>query len=295
MERLPHDSRRGGTVTVVEESVRRLDDDALALFARKGREGSGPVPQAGEANGVKVRRIMQMTRDLSRRPFPQLRILDLGCGEGVYAIEAGLRGADVLALDARTQRMDAGAACAARHGLDNVRFLQRDVREVTRDAHGEFDVVYCLGLLYHLDVPDLFHVLENLHLLCRGMLVVDTLLSLDGGSQAVHGGRVYQGERRREHGDEDSDELRRSRVLKSIDNTFSFLLTRESLARLLSDVGFSSVLECHAPPEPLKARDRITIVALKGERVLVSTYPWINGKSDLEIERRLRALEAESP
>lgn len=277
------------------ESVRPLDDDALALFARKGKEGSLPVPQAGEANGVKVRRIMQITRDLARRPFAKLRILDLGCGEGVYAIEAGLRGADVLALDARTERMDMGAACAARHGLDNVRFLQRDVREVTRDAYGEFDVVYCLGLLYHLDVPDLFRVLENLNSLCAGMLVVDTLVSLDGGSEAVHGGRVYHGEKRREHGDEDSGQLRRSRVLKSIDNTFSFLLTRESLVRLLSDVGFSSVLECYAPPEPGKAGDRITIAALKGERVLISTYPWVNGKSDLEIEQRLRALEAEPP
>lgn len=279
----------------MEESVRKLDDDALALFARKGREGSGPVPQAGEANGVKVRRIMQITRDIARRPFRELRILDVGCGEGVYAIEAGLRGADVVALDARAQRMDTGAACAARHGLDNVRFLQKDVRHVTRDAYGEFDVVFCLGLLYHLDVPDLFRVLENLHSICSGMLVVDTLVSLEGGSEAVNSGRVYQGEKRREHGDEDSAELRGSRVLKSIDNTFSFLLTRESLVRLLSDVGFSSVLECHAPTEPFKARDRITIVALKGERVLISTYPWVNGKSELEIEQRLRTLEAEAP
>ena len=279
----------------MEESVRPLDDDALALFARKGREGTLPVPQAGEANGVKVRRIMQITRDLARRPFGKLRILDLGCGEGVYAVEAGLRGADVLALDARTLRMEMGAACAARHGLNNVRFLQEDVRRVTRDAHGEFDVVYCLGLLYHLDVPDVFHVLGNLHALCAGMLVVDTLVSLDGGSEALHDGHVYEGEKRREHGDEDSDEVRRSRVLKSIDNTFSFLFTRESLVRVLSDVGFSSVLECHAPPEPLKARDRITLVALKGERVLISTYPWVNGKSELEIEQRLRALESEPP
>ena len=282
-------------MTAAEESVRRLDDEALALFARKGREGTGPVPQAGEANGVKVRRILQLTRDLARRPFSQLRILDLGCGEGVYAIEAGLRGAQVLALDARTQRMDMGAACAARHGLDNVMFLERDVRDVTRETYGEFDVVFCLGLLYHLDAPDLFRVLENLHSLCAGMLVVDTLVSLDGGTEAVHGGRVYHGERRREHGDEDSAELRRSRVLKSIDNTFSFLLTRESLVRLLADVGFRSVLECHAPAEPLKAEDRITIAAFRGERVLLSTYPWVNGKSDMEIEQRLRKLEEEPP
>ena len=127
------------------------------------------------------------------------------------------------------------------------------------------------------------------------MLVVDTLVSLEGGPKPSTAAASYQGEKRREHGDEDSADLRRSRVLKSIDNTFSFLLTRESLVRLLSDVGFSSVLECHAPAEPLKARDRITLAALKGERVLISTYPWVNGKSEPEIEERLRALEAEPP
>ena len=108
-----------------EESVRILDAEALELFARKGSEAGTDAPQVGQGNGVKVRRIMQITRDLARRPFPELRILDLGCGEGVYAIEAGLRGAEVLALDVRTQRMEQGASCAARHSLANVRFVQR--------------------------------------------------------------------------------------------------------------------------------------------------------------------------
>jgi hypothetical protein len=65
-----------------DEFVRELDADALALFARKGWEAGAGAPQTGEANGVKVRRIMQLTRDLARRPFDTLRILDLGCGEG---------------------------------------------------------------------------------------------------------------------------------------------------------------------------------------------------------------------
>ena len=34
---------------------------------------------------------MQLIRDVSQRPFEQLRILDFACGEGVYSIEAALR------------------------------------------------------------------------------------------------------------------------------------------------------------------------------------------------------------
>lgn len=283
---------------------RRLDDAALALFARKGEEADPGGPQLGQANAVKVRRVTQLTHDLAGRPFEELRILDLGCGDGVYAIEAGLRGAEVLALDARTQHMDQGAACAARHGLTNVRFSREDVRNVTRDTHGAFDVVYCLGILYHLDVPDVFSLLENMHGLCDQLLVVDTFISLEhpwpspreparvwgrGADLNVsHRGRTYRGERCREHEDEDSDEVRRSRVLRSIDNTFSFRFTRASLMQALHDVGFSSVCECHAPPEPGKPENRITAVALQGERVSISTYPWITGKSEAEIEQLVR-------
>jgi 2-polyprenyl-3-methyl-5-hydroxy-6-metoxy-1,4-benzoquinol methylase len=270
-----------------EESVHILDAEALDLFARKGCEAGPDAPQVGQANGVKVRRIMQITRDLVRRPFPDLRILDLGCGEGVYAIEAGLRGAEVLALDARTQRMDKGDACAARHGLTNVQFIRRDVRDVTREVFGSFDVVYLLGLLYHLDAPDVFRLLENVYDLCTGMLVIDTLISLIAEIQVEWRGQTYRGQRWREHGDEDTDEIRRSRVLRSINNTFGFRFTKESLVCGLHNVGFTSAYECHLPFEPGKAKDRITLVAIKGVPVLLSTYPWVNHQSEAEIERAL--------
>jgi SAM-dependent methyltransferase len=272
----------------VPEQIRPLDAAAIELFAAKGREGGPGVPQAGQANAVKVRRVMQLTADLAPRPFPELRILDLGCGEGVYAIEAALRGASVLAVDARRQRMSAGVDCAARHRLDNVTFTQEDVRSVTAATHGQFDVVFCLGILYHLDTPDVFTFVENLRALCAGLVVVDTLIANNGEIEVSHDGHVYEGQRVREHEDDDSLETRRQRVLKSIDNTFSVRLTRRSLTRLLHDVGFTTVLECHEPPEPLKADDRVTLVARAGDRVSISTYPWINDKSEHEIAQLLR-------
>jgi 2-polyprenyl-3-methyl-5-hydroxy-6-metoxy-1,4-benzoquinol methylase len=278
-----------------EETVRKLDADALELFARKGKEGGPSVPQAGLANGVKVRRIMQISRDLASKPFDQLRILSLGCGEGVYAIEAGLRGAEVVAVDARTQRMEQGAACAKRHGLTNVHFVQDDVRNVTRESFGSFDLVFFLGLLYHLDVPDVFSVLERIYVLCDGMLLIDTLISLQAREDVEWRGTVDRGERFREHDDGDTAEVRRSRVLRSIDNTFSFRFSRESLLAALHDVGFSSAYECHLPFEAGKAGDRITLVARKGIPVLLSTYPWVNGKTDGEIEQELKAAREEAP
>jgi SAM-dependent methyltransferase len=270
-----------------KEAPPALDSAALELFAGKGRQGGPDVPQAGLANGVKVRRIMQMTQDLSSKPLGELRILDLGCGEGVYSIEAGLRGAQVVALDARTQRMDQGRACAERHGLGNVHFFQQDVRELTWESHGRFDVVYCLGLLYHLDETELFPVLERIHDLCLGLLLIDTLISLDGPDSFEWNGECYGGQRCREHADADPPDVRLSRLLRSVDSTFAFRLSRQSLLRALHRVGFSSVYECQVPFEPGKAQDRITLAARKGAPQRLSTYPWVNDKTEAEIEREL--------
>jgi hypothetical protein len=58
-----------------EERVFTLDQETMEMFASKGIQ-SGSASQKGNANGLKVRRVMQLIRDLA-------------CGEGVYAIEAG--------------------------------------------------------------------------------------------------------------------------------------------------------------------------------------------------------------
>jgi SAM-dependent methyltransferase len=266
------------------EVVYPIEQDILDYFAQKGKEGGSSIPQVGNANGVKVRRIIQIIRDLSRRPFEELSILDCACGEGVYAIEAGLRGAHVRALDARTERMDHGRQYAERLELQNVTFEQADVRGVTASSHGEFDAILFLGILYHLDVPDSFKVLENLASMCRHLLIIDTQVAMEGVEEAEFKGRRYSGYRIREHEDDDSEEERRRKVLMSIDNTFAFHFTPASLVELLVDTGFTSVFECRAPLEPFKPGNRITVVAVKSEPVAVSTYPWVNGKSRDEIQ-----------
>jgi SAM-dependent methyltransferase len=273
------------------EIVQPLDAETLELFASKGKEGGPGIPQVGNANGVKVRRVIQIIRDLAKQPMEDLRVLDLACGEGVYAIETALRGTKVLAIDARTERMDKGAQAAKRLGLTNLQFKQDDVRQVTVASYGEFDVVYFLGILYHLDVPDVFHVLENIYGICRKLVIIDTHVCLLPRGEVQYKGRTYKGAKHREHDDADPDPVRRSRLLASLDNTFSFQFTKESLVRLLNDTGFTLVCECHVPLEPFKPSNRITLVAIKGTRVEISAYPWVNDKTEEEIEATLRSLE----
>ena len=275
------------------EIVHPLNAHALQVFAEKGSQGGPGIVQQGNANGVKVRRAMQLTRDLATQRFDKLRILDLACGEGVYSIEAALRGAEVIAIDGRNERMDEGQRIASEAGLTRLKFELNDIRHVSRTTHGLFDVVYFLGILYHLDSKDAFAVLENIRDMLTGFIIIDTHIALQGELEIDYRGRKYSGSRNREHRDTDSEAVRRSRLLMSLDNPFSFWFTKESLVRLLVDLGFTSVAEVHAPLEPGKPENRTTLVARRGDNVLVSCYPWLNGLSEDEIARRLSTSREE--
>ena len=278
-----------------------LDPETLELFASKGTQlfsyrtldPGAEIPQVGEINAVKVRRVMQLLADFSRRPLADKRIIDFGCAEGVYAIEAALRGATVNAFDARSARMDQGRSAARRLGLENLQFEQVDIRNIDTGTHGQADVVFLLGILYHLDTDDLFRVLGNVHALCRQLVIIETWVALEPTERVAHGGFEYEGARVREHADQDSSGERDSRLLASLDNTFSFRPTRDSLFRALYNTGFTSICECHVPLYPDMPRDRVTLVATKGEPVKVSSYPWINGMDEADIARRLRDYAAE--
>lgn len=265
------------------ERVHALDKEAINLFASKGF----CTPQIANENGVKVRRVMQLIRDFSKKPFDQLRILDLACGEGVYAIEAALRGAEVIALDARTERMNDGAKIAEQLGLKNLIFDKADIRNVTVGSHGIVDVVLFLGILYHLHQNDIFPVLKNLCGMCEQFVVIDTQIALQEKVHIENEGHQYSGTQYREHADDDSDEVRKGRLLSSLDNPLSFWFTKESLFRLLNNTGFTSVCECTVPLEPYKPANRITLIASRGERVKISSYPWVNDKTEEELRQIL--------
>ena len=139
-------------------------------------------------------------------------------------------------------------------------------------------------MLYHLDVPDSFEALEKIYEMTDELLIIDTHIALTTNQSSEYKNKKYNGIKFREHNQSDTDKDKLAKVRASIDNEFSFWFTK-SLVELLHDVGFSSVLECHAPFEPYKAENRVTLVALKGKCRRIFTYPWVNDKSNNEITK----------
>lgn len=222
----------------------RLGDDEWAF----GQPTVGP----GE---LVTARLVQLTSDLLG-PLDGLRVLDLACLEGLYGLELAMHGAEVLAIEGREQN-----AAKVRHAAERLcpaRFQVRveDVRELDPARHGTFDVVLCLGVLYHLDGADAIGLAEAVAACTRRLAIVRTAIGLRRATSISHQGREYKGFIYPEQGG----------PWAGIGNPTSFWPTRASLLNLLADVGFTSVLEAVAPPVMAidGAEDAIFLACLKG-------------------------------
>jgi hypothetical protein len=223
---------------------------------------------------IKLRRILQIVSDAASKPLEAIRLLDLACHEGIYAIEFARHGANVLGIEGRQAHIEKARFVKDALSLSKLDFVQDDVRNLRKDKYGSFDVVLCLGILYHLDVPDVFRFIESMSKVCDDIAIIDTRIAPGPTSSYVYDGIRYWGNRISEgHKVSDSSEEKIKRYWASLDNVTSFHFSRTSLYCMLAQVGFTSVYECYIPPEPAKPIDRITILAIKGRQQRILNSP----------------------
>ena len=225
---------------------------------------------------IKLRRIIQMICDIAREPLGDLRVLDLACLEGLYAIELARHGANAVGIEGREANIEKARFTKEILSLSNLEFFLDDVRNLSREKHGEFDVVLCLGILYHLDVPAVISFMESIAKVCSKFAIIDTHISLAAGVSYDHKGKRYWGKTFVEHKAASTQKERDESLWSSVDNLNSFWFTRHSLLNLLSHVGFTSVYECHNPPEIGKSDNRITLLAIKGQQKELISTPQAN-------------------
>lgn len=248
-------------------------------------------PQADGMAEERVDRIVQVVEDAASAPISELRILDLACYEGAFGIAFARRGAIVLGLEARVEHVAKAQFAAEALELGNFEVRQADVRELDREQHGTFDIVLCLGILYHLDAPDCFRLAEQVAEACSGLAVFETQVALTRPRTETWRSRKYQGKSYPENVAQPG---------ASKDNPESFWPTRASLLNLLGDSGFSSVSEVLNPviPDLAAFEDHVTLLAWRGagswplrwpERLSKVAHPTQGGRYRLrERAARLR-------
>jgi 2-polyprenyl-3-methyl-5-hydroxy-6-metoxy-1,4-benzoquinol methylase len=116
--------------------------------------------------------ISETVADLLGEDLSSASILDLACHCGMFSFDLAHRGAaQVHGIEYREKNLDQAGFIAGHYGIDNVSFEQGDAYDL--DAVDEYDVVMCLGLLYHLVRP--IDVLEACRAAAKRFVVVETI------------------------------------------------------------------------------------------------------------------------
>jgi SAM-dependent methyltransferase len=154
---------------------------APAIKALHDRDPRAPSPfDTARAEGFSERR-----KEFLDRFLPELirshnihRALDVGCGFGYFSRYLSGLGLQVTAIDGREDNVR-----EARRRNPNVECIVGNVEEVSAASLGRFDLVFCFGLLYHLENP--FKALRNLEALTGKIALLETVVAPLSGQATV--------------------------------------------------------------------------------------------------------------
>lgn len=166
-----------------------------------------------------------VTNRLGTRSLEGLRVLDLACRTGAFSRTFSGAGAEVVGIEGKLENF---------HRIpetERTTFLNEDVRNLSRDRHGLFDITLCLGILYHLDANDAIQLLNAIHDVTTNFCVIDTHVGAPTTTVTVKGSQ-YQGSWYHEGV---------PGPWSSLGNSRSFWFTPSSLIDACYSVGWSDV------------------------------------------------------
>jgi len=115
-----------------------------------------------EAREATIRELLSSLQNLIRLQTA----VDVGCGLGHFSSFLANLGFRVLALDGRVDNVN-----EARRRYPAIEFQVADAESKVICSHGTFDLVLCLGLLYHLENP--FAAVRNLFAMTEKIAIIE--------------------------------------------------------------------------------------------------------------------------
>ncbi|MBI2100026.1 MAG: methyltransferase domain-containing protein [Candidatus Vogelbacteria bacterium] len=98
------------------------------------------------------------------------RVVDTGCGVGHLAQFFVQQDCDILGLEGRPENI-----AELKKKYPGLKCALADVEQDDLSKFGEFDVVFCYGLLYHTENPAL--VIEKLSGICQELILLETCIT----------------------------------------------------------------------------------------------------------------------
>jgi len=218
-----------------------LDDGSQTLPGRPLLAGNGTCRAA-----LRDLELAFPDRALHGRP---VTVADLGCLEGGYSVAFARAGYDVTGYEARAENIACCRYVMDRVALPGLAFVKADVRDVVVQAReGEWDAVFCCGLLYHLD--DQVAFLNGLGKATGRLLIVQSHVATEPDAE-------HEGYRGRWVAEQNRNRWAAWR------NERSFWLSKEALLAAIQAAGFGLAFEQHDGKAPGTGTDRVMIVGVK--------------------------------
>jgi SAM-dependent methyltransferase len=156
---------RGGTAVTVLRMSNVIGRRSIAaeLLPEGGGVESFDTDAALELNEARLAHLASLGLPLDGRT-----VLEVGAGVGRLTGFFINRGCSVVVTEARSENVD-----ELRRRLPTVDAREADVEE-TLEHFGRFDVVFCYGVLYHLESP--LRALRNMADVCDELLLIETMV-----------------------------------------------------------------------------------------------------------------------
>jgi SAM-dependent methyltransferase len=137
---------------------------------REARPADGGVEsfESDDAKRINTARLEHLAS--LELPIRGRRVLDVGSGPGHLAQFFVERGCEVVSTDARVENIEYMHELYPHH-----EGYVADVEEADFSQFGRFDVVFCYGLLYHLENPA--RALRNVSAVCDDLLLLETMVT----------------------------------------------------------------------------------------------------------------------
>ena len=178
LDRLPHTLRFDPRVIDARAKTRRLmqhawkAEDYIEFYAESDRQPRSSFD--ADVDPTALPRYAALLKDIERWDVPEegLRILEIGCNDGVMAVDLAMRGHSVTAVDLNRSALGVARARAEHYGVaDRIEFIEGDVTDV---FDWDYDIAFAFEVLEH--VPDHFAFLRQLDEKARmgGLVAVST-------------------------------------------------------------------------------------------------------------------------
>lgn len=104
-----------------------------------------------------------------KSPLNLRTAIDVACGAGYFSGLLRSLGLEVIGVDARRENVE-----DSRRRQPGIRFEQFNAEDPALRGLGNFDLVFCFGLLYHLENPML--AIRHLHAITGKLLLVEAVI-----------------------------------------------------------------------------------------------------------------------